>query len=201
MPEFKFYLSPQEHDKVLRSIVNLGRLSFFGSRNYRSQIPQTLYTLEEIYANYPPNRSFHIGGPFSAAPPFTHRVGGDGPYADTYVIEEARGGPLLTFSMPPILERDGIILLSGGSLSHLDVYWDDNITRGYWPPQELKDWYKKIKAAIQQHLLRATVAGYTKWVGKEAWALYKQNKAAIQEIGKYWRVTDERPKANKGKTE
>src|SRR5215469_14778406 len=100
MAEFDFYGSEEDAYRALGAILQRPGIRLTPSRNYTTTHPKAYAEIDEsLRESLRINRQLYITGDFSACPIRLSEVRA-GKYAGTYVVDEYRGGPVMSVSLP-----------------------------------------------------------------------------------------------------
>ena len=199
MAEYHFYGAQEDTLRVLAKILEDGAYWLIPSTNYlekkvkahTAMSPDLLHALSI-------NRRLYIGGFFSRQPVCFMKLDG-GKCAGTYVVDQKRGGPLLSVSLPMCKKLDEKIWhLGPGDLFCPPYFWDDAAHKGIAPSPETKKVYAHLKKLIKGTLRQATI-GKPVWIGEAGLSLLEQRQALILMNGQWVTISGEFVKSNLNK--
>ncbi len=185
MAEFRFYVAPDDRIQILHDILNDGSFSVTPNLNFPTSVPITykLLTADLIEA-VELNPRVYITGTFSS--PLSLQRIDKGAYEGTFVVEDTRGGPSLSLTMPVGKIESEVRKIPPSSLFQPPQMWDEKHVRFVPAPDRLKQAYKTLKMIIGRRLCKLSQCP-TCWLGNTAHNLYDMKRAAILVDGK-WRT-------------
>jgi hypothetical protein len=185
MAEFNFYGSLKDSVWVLERLTQQGDLSLTPCLNFATRHPSSYHRLDQgLLKALNINRRLFITGPFSRAPLSLREVKG-GEYSGTFSIDETRGGPALSITIPMCQQRDDKLwYLAPGDVFYPPEYWDDASNQPVIPTLAVKEAFSAIVGVIKSQFRRVKIHKSV-WIGPEALCLLDESKALILIEGKW----------------
>jgi hypothetical protein len=185
MAEFHFWGAEEDKIAIIKAVLAFGDYQLLPDLHYLDPNPRAYKDAEPaLFEALTRKKTLYVLGPYSKKPVFMEELD-RGRDDGCYYVSEARGGPILSLSVPGCRVVDGIVELAPGNFSRRSEYWDDAVTTPTKASDELKQHYKLILGEIKRYLVRKKIM-QPMWIGPEAWELLGQGKAIILRKGKWW---------------
>jgi|SRR5579859_144783 len=191
MAEFNFYSTSGEWDPFFELLVQRHLVRFAVDREYES--PECPYHTSLADAKklevQPISRVYLLNDAYARSALHLRRQQ-TGPQEGKYFIDMSRGGPAMELTFPSDNRDEALTRILPERLSFRKVYWNDDLTRAYPAPKELKDVFGGIKRSIQRWCTKKVLQGEC-WVSALTWDLFERGEAIILDEGKWFHRTPE----------
>lgn len=182
MAEFVYGGNWEDSWSIVDALLERDDLALLADLVYQEPRPIYLSAFRdnsELQSQLKERRWFYIAGKkFSHHPPqFVRREGGSA--AGTYWIDNNKGGPFLSLTLPACYIENGITMIGSGSLVYYDEY--RNPKTGQWekPSPALISAYKEIKALLKKYLVRHKLPCGFIWIGRNALSMLQNGTAQL----------------------
>jgi hypothetical protein len=184
MAQFDFYGSQEDWYPVLEALLERPDIRLTPGRNYTTMHPKAYSEIDDsLRENLREVRRFFITGDFSKHPLWLREYRRTD-YAGVYSIDERRGGPALSLTLPMCNKLDERFLYLGpGDLFCHNIFWSDDDE--YKAPPDVKAAYVELRKRVRSRLKKRQIADETIWIGDGGIGLLDRGEALILRNGNW----------------